>query len=62
MISTNLKNLRKKYKYTQEGIADKIGVSRQPGALPVLKRSRSSRYSSAPVVPSGGEAARKLLK
>lgn len=29
MISTNLKNLRKKYKYTQEGIADKIGVSRQ---------------------------------
>ncbi|ASW43978.1 MULTISPECIES: helix-turn-helix domain-containing protein [Eubacteriales] len=29
MISMNLKKLRKKYKYTQEEIADKIGVSRQ---------------------------------
>lgn len=29
MISTNLKNLRKISKYTQEEVADKIGVSRQ---------------------------------
>lgn len=29
MISMNLKNLRKRCKYTQEEIADKIGVSRQ---------------------------------
>lgn len=29
MISTNLKTLRKIHKYTQEEIADKIGVSRQ---------------------------------
>lgn len=29
MISMNLKNLRKMHRYTQEEIADKIGVSRQ---------------------------------
>jgi AbrB family looped-hinge helix DNA binding protein len=29
MISMNLKNLRKKSKFTQEEVADKIGVSRQ---------------------------------
>ncbi|AKL96087.1 putative transcriptional regulator [Clostridium aceticum] len=29
MINMNLKNLRKFYRYTQEEIADKIGVSRQ---------------------------------
>lgn len=29
MISMNLKSLRKRHKYTQEEVADKIGVSRQ---------------------------------
>lgn len=44
MISKKLKELRKEYKYSQEGLANKLGVSRQAITKWETGVSQTKRY------------------